>query len=315
MVDESLITAVLGQVFTDLCMNDAGAIKRHLHGIYLIYKHLQGRGKLTPNARLIGRIASRVDINTAQYSGDDLIWPAFTPLDEEEDRKWMTSYHTIAKNMRSKDIEWALAGFEVDQLWHQTYKFARQSHILRTTDPNAESKIYIQYQVLQQCFQLWRQRSSVIEQEQIEKYIQESTTPSVDVAPFNIFLHYDYLPLQDQFFAKLLNQWRAAFIYASLILPLPDEDVLIKHAIDICRATAALGYEAFSGPQWECLFHAGMVLGQNERQWIIDRCWLIAALLPVLTPQVKRLEQVWREGKHDWNALGRLYSHKDRWFV
>ena len=314
-VDESVIIAVLGQVFTDLCMNDLGAIRRHLSGIYSIYKHLQKHGKLTPTARLIGRIASRVDITSAQYSGTDLIWPAFTPLDEIEDRKWMKAQNTIAKYMRSKDIEWALAGFELDHLWHQTYKFARQSDILRATDPNAESKIYIQFEILEQSFQLWKRRSSVIEQERIEKYFLTNATPLADPDPFNKFLGYEYLPIQDPFYAKLLNQWRAVYIYAALVPAFFIREVLTGHAVDICRTTAALGYEAFSGPQWECLFYAGMVLGDVEREWIVDRCRIIALLLPVLSPQVERLEQVWREGKGDWNAFGRLYPRKgEAWF-
>ena len=65
IVDESVIIAVLSQLFTDLLMNDVGAIRCHLSGIYLIYKYLQKHGMLTPVARLIGGIASRVYITSA----------------------------------------------------------------------------------------------------------------------------------------------------------------------------------------------------------------------------------------------------------
>jgi hypothetical protein len=219
----------------------------------------------------------------------------------------------IAKNMPSKDIEWALAGFELDNLSHQTYNFARQSHVLRRTDPHAEHKIYIQYQLLEQAFESWKQRSIVIEQEELEQYFREIATPSPEL--FNRFLHYEYIPLLNHFYAKLLNQWRASFIYAALVLPFPDEDVLTRHAVDICRTTAALGYNAFSGPQWECLFYAGIVLGQAERDWIVDRCWMVAAMLPVLSPHIERLEKVWTECNDDWNMFGRLYPREEeRWF-
>lgn len=133
--------------------------------------------------------------------------------------------------------------------------------------------------------------------------------------PFTRFLQYETLPIEDHYYAKLLNQWRAAFIYATLILPFPDEDIQIMHAIDICRTTAALGYEAFSGPQWECLFYAGMVLGQVEREWIVDRCKMIAARMPVLSPHVEKLTRVWREGRGEWNLFGKVYPRKeDTWF-
>jgi hypothetical protein len=216
--------------------------------------------------------------------------------------------------MRSKDIEWALAGFEVDNLWHQTYTFARQSHILRTTGSNAEREIYIQYQLLQQSFQCWKQRNMVIEQEEIEKFSRIMATPTSD--PFTEFLHYESLSLEDRFYAKLLNQWCGASIYASIILPFPDKKVQTAHAIDICRTTAALGYEGFSGPQWECLFYAGMVLdGEVEREWIIERCKMIALQMPNLSPYVDKPELAWRQGRRDWNPFGKVYPHKaDNWF-
>lgn len=107
LVDESVSVAVLGQVFTDICMGDMKVIKRHLAGLLLIYKHLKKRGQLTPNARLVARIAARVDVTTAYYFGDDLVWPAFTPLDELDDRKWMTSRkEELARSMKARDIEW-----------------------------------------------------------------------------------------------------------------------------------------------------------------------------------------------------------------
>src|SRR5205085_11771270 len=167
-------------------------------------------GKLTPNARVVARIASRVDVTTAYYFGDDLIWPPFTPLDEVEDRKWMTAHTTFAKYMGAKDIEWALAGFEVDNLWHLTYKFARYAYLLRVEgDANAEEKILVQFRVLQQYFEGWKRRSQVIEQEDMERITQlrvtdkASSTRAEGMARdlFNLFLDYEYLPLQDLFYA------------------------------------------------------------------------------------------------------------------
>ena len=323
LVDESVSVAILGQVFTDICMGDMKVIKRHLAGLLLIYKHLKKRGKLTPNARLVARVAARVDVTTAYYFGDDLVWPAFTPLDEMDDRKWMTSRkEELARSMKPRDIEWALAGFEIDNLWHLTYKFARYTYLLRLDgDANAEQKILVQFRVLQQYFEGWKRRGQVIEQEEIERITQltakASSTPEEEMIrdPFNLFLDYEYLPLQDLFYAKLLNQYRAAQIYSSLQIPHPDPSSRRTWAIDICRTTASLGYEAFSGPQWECLFYAGCILRKREEsQWIVERCGMIAAQMPVLRPHVDRMERAWVEGEGDWNPFGRVFPRReDSW--
>ena len=109
------------------------------------------------------------------------------------------------------------------------------------------------------------------------------------------------------------GQWRAAQIYASRILSFPPN--LSASAIDICRTHAALGKAAFNGPQWECLFHAGTVLGPLERSWILEQCKAIAAKMTVLVPLVRNMEMVWQEYRGDWNAFGKLYhGGDDTWF-
>jgi hypothetical protein len=319
LVDESVSVAVLGQIFTDICMSDMKVIKRHLRGLYLIYKHLKKKGKLTPNARLVARVAARVDVTTAYYFGDDLVWPGFTPLDEIDERRWMQSgREEISMHMPQRNIEWALAGFEIDNLWHHTYKFARCAHLLRIQRvQNAEQKIMVQFHILQQSFQEWKRRGQVMEQEELEqltRLIPPSTEP---VDPFNRYLLYDYLLLQDHFYAKLLNQYRAASIYATMQIPHPDLSLQRHHGIEICRTTAVLGYDAFSGPQWEYLFYAGCVLKERkEREWIVQRCGMIAAQMPVLKPHMERMEGAWMDsdGEADWNPFGRVFPRReDTW--
>ena len=48
--------------------------------------------------------------------------------------------------------------------------------------------------------------------------------------PFIRFRQYETLHIQD-YYEKLVNQWRAAFIYATLILLFPDEDVRVMQLI------------------------------------------------------------------------------------
>ena len=301
--------AVLGQVFNDVCVNDLAVIKRHLRGLYLIYKHLKKTNKLTPITRFMARITGRTDVTTAYYFGDELIWPPFTPLDEVEDRKWMTSRTGFSRNLRPRDIDLALANFEIDNIWNQTYTFARQSHILRQTDPNAEEKIHIHFQILQQSFQCWKQRNVIVECKEIEILTRLLTRPASD--PFTQFLHYDSLSIQDRFYAKLLNQWRAAYIFTIRVIPFPNEYIQQLYAIEICQTTAALEYDAFSSTQWECLFHVGIVLGQAEREWIVNCCRMIASRLPILSSFVEKFYQVWSEEQRHWNIVGKLYPRQE----
>jgi len=310
-IDESLFAAIMCMVFTDYCMNDMLALKHHVGGLYLVYKHLQQRRKLTPLSRYIARVAgSKANLRVACYWGDFPQWPVFSDMDEKEDRKWLSAKVGFSRGMQSRDIEWALACFEINNLWHRTYTFAKRASIYRAVDPDAEDKISRDYQILQNKFQQWKAREVLINQEINEEFTQLINLSSETVPRF---LHHDPLSIQDRFYAKLVNQWRAAQIYASRILSFPPN--LSASAIDICRTHAALGQAAFNGPQWECLFHAGTVLGPLERSWILEQCKAIAAKMTVLVPLVRNMEKVWQEYRGDWNAFGKLYPRKDdTWF-
>ena len=88
-------------------------------------------------------------------------------------------------------------------------------------------------------------------------------------------------------------------------------------AVDICSTHAALGSEGFVGPQWYCLFHAGVVFGGSKRyplesDWIHERCREIAGAFPVLAPVMESMPAAWASEKVHWNALGALWRSQKK---
>lgn len=310
-LDASLFTAVLMQVFSDLCVGNTLAIKHHLRGLYQIFQRLRDSEQpLSSDLLFFRRVAARRDSAHASLFEGFPEWPPFTPLDELEDRKVLLALSGISKNMDPRNVEWALASFEIDNLWHRTYLFAKHSDIMRKSDPHAEENILIQYHALTENFHSWRHRAIVFWQERVEQDAEY-----VIVKEHKSFLSYEPLNLQHPFYGKLMNQWRAMYIYAATTLnPFTGPDAhspkILQYAIDICRTHAALGNAGIAGPQWQCLFYAGIVFGKRypeECSWIMERCCEAAAAFPVLTPAIESMPKVWNGEKVHWNALGRLW--------
>ena len=323
-IDDSLFASVIMQQAMDIFAGNVNVVKRHIRGLYLIFERLRkqaanasgNKQSLSPMALLIRRMAARSDSESACLFEEFPQWPVLTPLDEMEDRNWLTKLTGLSHNMSPNNIEWALASFEMDNLWNRTYTFAKQSDIYRTSqDPQAEEKIQAEYQKLTQSFELWRQRSIVAQQETIELYCEQITPPSTD--PALRFLWHEPLYLDSVYFAKLLNQWRAARIYASIVVdPVPGPTTPFANrfqiAVDLCRTQAALGKDGFIGPQWQCLFYAGLAFGAEnfyplESNWVLGRLRVIGIAFPILSPMVEKMPAIWRSDKVHWNAFGRLY--------
>jgi hypothetical protein len=315
-LDASLFTAVLMQVFSDLCLGNLRAIQHHLRGMYQIFKRLQQATgsvkKLSPDLLFFRRIAARTDSAQASLFEDYPQWPAFNPLDELDDRRVLSTLTGVSKNMAPQNVEWALASFEIDNLWHRVYTFAKRSDITRKSgDTNAEESILIQYHTLTQNFESWKHRTIVFWQETIERDAQQHILAN----EHKPFLSYEPLNLQNHFYGKLMNQWRAIYIYAATTLnPFPGPEShpskILEYAIDMCRTHAALGSDGIAGPQWQCLFYAGIIFGKqfaDECGWIMERCRGAAAVFPVITLAVENMPMVWNAETVHWNALGRLW--------
>src|SRR5947207_3152510 len=96
-IDEALVAAVFMQMFCEFCASNLDAVRHHLHGLYLLYQLCQqrqvdsygGLAYLRPITRLMGRMCFRADLTNAAILEVPTQWPAMTPLDEIEDRKWL----------------------------------------------------------------------------------------------------------------------------------------------------------------------------------------------------------------------------------
>ena len=321
-IDEALVAAVFLQMFCEFSVGNMGAIQHHLYGLYLLYQRCQQRqvdtygeyAFLRPLTRFLGRMCFRADLTNSAILGLPPQWPEMTPLDEMEDRKWLIKLSYVSKSISMESIDWALASFEVDNFWQSTYRFAMRSNIYRKSgDAQADEKIALEYENLTKRFKLWRQRCIVVEQESIEL---SGLSPSGPRSSQNHrFLSHAPLSLQNRFFAKVLNQWRAVWIYASTIVhpftgPRAEIPQRFQFAVEICRTHAALGRDGINGPQWWCLFYAGLAFGKQyplECNWILEKLNEIAMEFPVLGVPFSNMPAIWTADSVHWNAFGRLF--------
>ena len=126
---------------------------------------------LSPVARIVARIAARTDFTAAALLEDVPQWPVLSSAHEMEDRESLVSLG----NINHDTIEWALASFEIDNLWHRAYRFAKQSHIYRTSsDPRAEEKIQGEYNTIMEGLERWKRRDIVVSQEELERLARQT---------------------------------------------------------------------------------------------------------------------------------------------
>ena len=329
MIDEILMLSVVLQIGTDFTTGNYPAIRRHCRGLYLIWQRLkqqaergnQGSSTLSALARVVIRMGVRSDYVTAPFFDTFPEWPVFTWRDEEEDRRCFSEYSGITSKMNSDAIEWALASFEIDNLHHRVYRFSKRSNIYRTSgDPLAEQKIQSEYNRLVRHLQAWPQRSIVLQQEEVERIHQLTTKP--DPNPRVRFLSYEPLAIQDPYYMKLLQQWRAIWIRASAVVypytgPEPHSHNRFQIAVDICRTHAALKLETVLSVAWESLYYAGLVFGGQRfypegSNWIMERSRAMTKIFSFLAPSAEAMPANWEQDHVDWNGHGELLKRLER---
>jgi len=162
-----------------------------------------------------------------------------------------------------------------------------------------------------------KKRDIIVKQDQIEQYAQQPSNPSSGTTspdPFCRFLWHEPLQVQNPYYAKILNQCRAGWLQASMVLnpiPGPQDSDRFNTAVDVCRTHAALGDLGVIGPAWQSLFYAGLAFGgrnnyPKECDWIFERLKGIAATFPILAPIMEMMPQVWNRDRVHWNAFGSL---------
>ena len=322
LVDEALAISVIMHIAMDVLLGQLRHTRRHLQGLYLIFEQLKQRAKetgqpLSPLALVIQRMCIRLDFSLISIYGESTLFKSLEPTAELQDRQWLIQTRNgVSKDMTSSNIEWTLASFEIDNLMHRAYNAAKRSQEYReSNDPLAEETIQLEYRKLMQGMEMWKQRSIVRMQEEIEQYARQVSKPADD--PSLRFLYHEPLYLQNVFYAKLLNQWRMLSIWNSLIVhPLTGPEPLshgrYQLAVEICRTHAAMGSEGYVGPSWQCLFFAGMVFGGKKRyplesEWILDRLREVAMVFPTLRPVVEAMPTLWERERSHWYGFAELY--------
>ena len=266
-------------------------------------------------------MGARSDHVTARFFDMLPEWPVLTCQDEAEDSKWLTRNMGISKNMAPEAIEWALASFEIDNLNHRTYRFAKRSDIYRSSgDPLSETKILLEYQKLVQRLNAWYRRPIVIQQEKLERNAQLTAEPSHDAQ--TQFLWHEPLHIQNAYYMKLVQQWRTCWIYASTIAypftgPEPQSHKRFSIAVDICRTHASLKMDTILSPAWEALYYAGLVFGgrrfyPKECEWIMERSRGIAKVFYFLVGPVELMPANWEKETVEWNSFAKIIQTMER---
>jgi len=306
----------------DVLMGQLRYTRRHLRGLYLVIEQIKQRRREkrqspSPLLSLVERMCLRLDFSICSVYRDDASFPSLDSSQEKEDRKWLTQASGVSKHMSMENVEWTLVSFELDNLSHRAYSMAKRSNDLRESgDPEAEDKIRVDYRVVLQGLELWKQRAIIRRQEEVERYARQVNQPFSD--PALRFLYHEPLNVQNTYYAKLLNQWRMLCIWSSLsVHPFPGPEPMPHNryslAVDICKTHAALGKEANVGPSWQCLFYAGMALGGKKRyplecEWIEERLQEVAMFFPSAKPVIDRIPTLWEKEKASWCGFSEFYE-------
>ena len=320
-INEEVAISIIMHVAMDVLTGRLKHTQPHLRGMFLILQQLEQKAKasgreLRPLALLIRRMAIRMDFACSSLYGDDTQFQALSPADEILDRKWLIKSAGISQCMSSQNIEWTLASFEMDNLTHRVYSFAKLSDELRKSgDPLAGEKVQLEYRKMQQGLDLWRERSIIREQEELERFARGILEPSTSL--HSRFLHHEPLHLQSLYYGKLLNQWRMAALWASMAAhPIPGPEPVSHNrytlAVEIGRTHAALGKEGFRGPSWHSLFFAGLAFGGKKRyplecEWLLEMLRAVAVAFPVLMPVMEGMPALWESNTFDWTGLAKIY--------
>ena len=292
-IDDGVLYAVFLMVYFNIVNSDHASARRHLQGLQslLDYRQRQITAERTLTASLgqplvmpalmmlIRRMALRLDFVLAIFYARKPIFPHV----EENYRSWIP----LAADKNIPDAaDWALAEFALNDILHRAAHLSYQATGMRkapTYTTLDELIIAHGAEELTSDLGTWRTRRIIQNAELTEQIAFHKLSPeqqSLDDVP-NRFLHYRPLHIENSFYALLLNQYRSAQLYISLIIhpeqgPQPPDR--FECAVDICRTHAALT----SLPQKDtimtteiwALYLSGFAFGRSypmECGWIKDQ--------------------------------------------
>jgi hypothetical protein len=292
-IDDGVLYAVFLMVYFNIVNSDHASSRRHLQGLQslLDYRQRQVAAERTLTAglgqplimpaltMLIRRMALRLDFVLAIFYARKPIFPHV----EENYRSWIP----LAADKNIPDAaDWALAEFALNDILHRAAHLSYQATEMRKAPTYTTlDELIIAHGADELTSDLgsWRTRRIIQNAElteQIAFHKLTSEQQSMEEVP-NRFLHYRPLHIENSFYALLLNQYRSAQLYISLIIhpeqgPQPSDR--FECAVDICRTHAALTSlpqkDTIMATEIWALFISGFAFGRSypmECGWIKDQ--------------------------------------------
>jgi hypothetical protein len=257
IVDDGVLYAVFLMVYFNIVNSDHASARRHLQGLQSLLDFRQrqtGSERTLPTASTLGqpfvvpaltmlirRMALRLDFILAMFYARKPI----IPHTEENYRPWVS----LAVDKTIPDAaEWAAAEFGLNDILHRAAHLSYQATEMRKAPTYTTlDELIIAHGADELTSDLghWRTHRIVQNAELTEQIAFHKLTPEQQSME-NIsvrFLHYRPLHIENGNYGRLLNQYRSAQLYISLIIhpeqgPQPPDR--FECAVDICRTHAAL---------------------------------------------------------------------------
>jgi hypothetical protein len=254
-IDDGVLYAVFLMVYFNIVNSDHASARRHLQGLQSLLDFRQrqvaaertmtqtlGQPYVVPAlTMLIRRMAMRMDFVLAMFYARKPIFPHA----EENYKPWIS----LAADKSIPDAaDWAAAEFALNDILHRAAHLSYQATEMRKASTYTTlDELIIAHGADELTSDLgnWRTYRIVQNAELTEQIAFHKLTPeqqAMDDVSVR-FLHYRPLHIENPFYGRLLNQYRSAQLYISLIIhpeqgPQPPDR--FECAVDICRTHAAL---------------------------------------------------------------------------
>lgn len=293
-IDDGVLYAVFLMVYFNIVNSDHASSRRHLQGLQSLLDYRQrqvaadrslsasGHGNqlvMPVLTMLIRRMAMRLDFVLAIFYARKPIFPQA----DDNYRSWIP----LAADKSFPDAaDWALAEFALNDILHRAAHLSYQATEMRKAPTYTTlDELIIAHGADELTSDLtnWRIRRIIQNAELTEKIAFQKLTPeqqSMDDVSHR-FLHYRPLHIENPFYALLLNQYRAAQLYISLIIhpeqgPQPPDR--FECGVDICRTHAAVTAlpkkDTIMTTEIWALYLSGFAFGRSypmECGWIKDQ--------------------------------------------
>ena len=337
-VDESLAIAVFLIAWVDAARGQYEVCRKHLRGLSIILQQVQPicqnpvarTDRISPLIMLIWRFAIRMDCSVSFFAFQQPVFPMMPPA-EDLHREWIRQV-----SGSSDALEWALAAFALDNLFHRTCHYAIRVHHLRGgksgQDQEVEKKVSSIVERLQTEIIAWYRRPVIDVARRLEDAIQPVSPPPDTKDPDSPssatssaqFLHYPELRIRNPLYANLLMTWHALSIFLSLIrepnLDLAFSLLRFKSGVEVCRILAAI--EADRAPAFKfhkvwAIFLAQVSFGGNRRSprevaWLSNQINKLSISFPLREGGGLRVfERFWDAQGDFWEELAKVGFHVD----